>query len=431
MTYTNKKIIVCGMGISGIAAARLLLRHGATITLCDLNPDPKVDKELLAHPNISTYFGKNPDDILDKHDMLVLSPGIPCDLPFVVTAKKMDMPVWGEVELAYRHSKAPIIGITGTNGKTTVTSLVYDIVKLAHPSSVLVGNIGIPFCDMVETLEADNAFIVAEISSFQLETIDRFAPKISAVLNMTPDHLNRHKTMEAYVEAKERIFKNQAENDICVLNFNNSYTKAMASKTKAEVIFFNQSPEGELVLPIADIPIPGKHNLENVLAAIAICKAAGISDHIIRQGIVAFKAVEHRLEFIKELDGVRYYNDSKATNIDSTIKAIQAFNSPIILIAGGQDKDLDFNDLVKHFPENVKRLIAIGETADALIQTCKAHSYFDTEQANTIKDAVHIAFLAAKKGDIVLLSPACASYDMFDNFEQRGSIFKSFVYELS
>lgn len=447
MEYLGKKVLVCGMGLSGTGAARLLLAHGAKVTLCDLREEPAVDADLLAHESVSTHFGKNPDDILSEHQLLVLSPGIPTDLPFVKKARQLDIPIWGEVELASRHCKAPIMAVTGTNGKTTVCSLAGQVMAKAYPGSVMAGNIGVSFCGLVEGVPED-AWVVAEISSFQLETIHTFRPKISAVLNMTPDHLNRHKTMEVYVAAKECIYKNQTADDICVLNFDNQHSHAMIAKTPAKPLIFSNNPldEGvfikdnaiwikwrdldEEVIKLADIPIPGSHNVENVMAVIALCVAADVSLEIISREIIKFKAVEHRLEFVKEIDGIGYYNDSKATNVDSAIKAITGLSQPIILIAGGFDKGSDFGDMIKEFAGRVKLFIAIGETADALINTCKAHNFHDYEKANTLKDAVNLAATRAQEGDAVLLSPACAAFDMFDNYEQRGRVFKQFVIEL-
>ncbi|MCL2350560.1 MAG: UDP-N-acetylmuramoyl-L-alanine--D-glutamate ligase [Defluviitaleaceae bacterium] len=447
MVYQGKKALVCGMGLSGAAAARLLLAHGASVTLCDLKPEPDVDKDLLDDPRVLTNFGKNPDEILGEHQLMVLSPGIPTDLPFVEVARQMGMPVWGEVELAARHCAAPIMAVTGTNGKTTVCSLAGQIMQAARPGSALAGNIGHAFCGLAESLP-EGAWAVAEISSFQLETIDSFRPKISCVINMTPDHLNRHKTMENYVAMKERIFENQQDLDYCILNFENKYTHAMAAKTRANVIFFSKSSldsgvfvrddavwvkwqdyDQELI-KLRDIPIPGGHNAENIMAAAAMCMAAGVTPHIIAEEICKFRAVEHRLEYVLTLDGVGYYNDSKATNVDSAVKAILSFDKPIVLISGGQDKDLDYGELIKTFPNRIKTFVVLGEVAEKLIETCRAHNYHNYERVGSMKEAVSLASSRAVAGDVVLLSPSCASYDMFDNYEQRGRIFKNFVKEL-
>jgi UDP-N-acetylmuramoylalanine--D-glutamate ligase len=448
--YKDKKVLVCGMGLSGDAAARLLLAHGAWVTLCDLKEEPSVCADLLKHEKVSTYFGKNPDEILGDFDLLVLSPGIPTDLPFVLKARELGLPVWGEMELASRHCKAPIMAITGTNGKTTVCSLAGEIMALAAPGSVVAGNIGVAFCGLAPDM-ADGAWVVAEASSFQLETIVDFRPKISAVLNMTPDHLNRHKTMEAYIAAKARIFENQDDSDCCVLNFDNHHSRDMAAKTRAKVLFFSKNPldEGVFVqdgaiwikwqnidreiIKLEDVPIPGSHNMENVMAAAALCFLAGAPIDIISQGIKGFKAVEHRLEFVAEIGGVAYYNDSKATNVDSAIKGILGIadlKRPIVLIGGGHDKAADFGEFVKIFPERVKLFIVLGETADKLVETCRAHNFNDYERVSTLKDAVELAAARALPGDAVLLSPACAALDMFDNYSQRGRVFKNFVFEI-
>ena len=450
MIYDKINALVCGMGLSGVAAAWLLLENGASVTLCDLKKEPDVCPELLAHARISTCFGRNPDEILSTHQLMVLSPGIPTDLPFINKAREIGIPVWGEVELASRHCKAQIMAITGTNGKTTVCSLAGDIMRLARPGSVVAGNIGIAFCEQAPKVPED-AWVVAEISSFQLETIHDFKPKISTVLNMTPDHLNRHKTMEGYIAAKARIFENQDKHDVCVLNLDNQHSSAMVANNPANVIKFSKYPipEGIFVqddtvwakwgehdcgvVKLDEIPIPGSHNLENVMAVVAMCIAAGVEINYISRGIREFVAVEHRLEFVKEIDGVVYYNDSKATNVDSALKGIDgmtALSKPIVLIGGGYDKGIEFDELVKSFPGNVKLFIAIGQTAEMMINTCRAHGFENFERANTLKDAVELAKARAVAGDAVLLSPACAAWGMFDNYEERGKAFKNFVTQL-
>jgi len=441
--YIEKKALVCGVGKSGIAAARLLLAHGADVTISDLNTPVSGD-----FSGFSTYFGKNPDDIVQNFDMLVLSPGIATDLPFIEKARAGGIPVLSEIELAANHCKAPIIAVTGTNGKTTVCTLVGKIMEAAFCGSITAGNIGTAFCDVAEDVPS-NAWVVAEISSFQLETIINFKPKISAVLNMTPDHLNRHKTMENYIAAKERIFENQNESDFCVLNYDNPITHTMADKTPAKTLFFSKSTvldEGVFVdgdairitlfrhdcevVKLADV---AAHNVENIMAAIALTISAGVSLEIISKEIKNFKAVEHRLEYVRTMGGVAFYNDSKATNVGSALNAIDvisAQNMPIVLIAGGQDKKLDFGDLVKAFLNCVKHVVVLGEVADQIIHTCRAYGYENFEKANSLKEAVDLAALRASAGDAVLLSPANASLDMFDNYEQRGRVFKDFVNNL-
>ena len=450
MVYTGKKVLVCGMVLSGTAAAWLLLENGASVTLSDLKEEPEVDAALLEHERVLTCFGRNPDDILDGHDLIVLSPGIPTDLPFITNARQMGITIWSEVELASRHCKAPMMAITGTNGKTTTVSMAGQIMSAAFPGSVIAGNIGIAFSSQAPEIRED-AWAVAEISSFQLETIDEFRPKISAVLNITPDHLNRHKTMEGYIAAKARIFENQTKSDYCILNYDNKHSFDMAANNPANVLFFskNELEEGVFVrgdgvwikwgehdcevMKLSDIPVPGDHNLENVMAAVAMCAIAGAPMEVIAKGIKEFVAVEHRLEFVTEIGGVAYFNDSKATNVDSAIKGIEGVNAlgkPVVLIGGGFDKGGEFSEYVKAFEGKVKTFIAIGETADSLIETCRAHNFPNYERANTLKDAVQIAASRSESGDAVLLSPACAAWGMFDNYEQRGRIFKEFVNDL-
>jgi len=441
MKYKDKKVLVCGMGKSGISAARLLLRHGAVVTLTDSKDVPNVDTDLLENSHISTYFGKNPVDIVLHFDILVLSPGISVNAPFVAKARAAGVTVIGEIELASIVCAAPIIAITGTNGKTTTTSMVGDIMRdFTGGTSHVVGNIGMPFCDVAESIDA-NTFVTAEISSFQLETIEAFRPKISAVLNMTEDHLDRHITMEQYIAAKERIFENQTAEDFCVLNYDNEITRAMAKKTAAKVVFFSKEPleEGvfvkgnaihinwggysDVIVKIADISA----HVENAMAAAAMAAAAGVSIGIIVTALRNFHAVPHRLEFVREVCGVHFYNDSKATNVGSTIHGIDAMKQPIILIGGGLGKGQDFTDLIKHFGEKVKYFIVMGEATEQLVKTCKDNNFTDFEVANNLQDAMQIAVSKASAGDCVLLSPACASMDMFDNYEHRGNVFKGIV----
>jgi len=447
MKYKHKRVLVCGMGKSGSAAARLLLRHGAQVTLQDLKEEPVVERDLLENNNISTYFGRNPDEIVKDFDIIVISPGISADLPFVHLAKSTGVNVIGEIELASSVCTAPILAITGTNGKTTTTTILGEIMKRFVPASQVAGNIGIAFCGVADSI-SDNAYIVAEISSFQLETIKSFRPKISAVLNMTPDHLNRHKTMEGYVAAKERIFENQKADDFCILNYDNEYTFKMADKTKAKVIFFSRKvlDEGvfvkdnfvwvklgkynESVIALDELPIPGSHNLENVLAAVAMAVCAGVPIDIIAHSVKDFKSVEHRMEFVREFNGITFYNDSKATNVDSAIMGLNAVNRPVILIGGGQDKGLDYGEWIAGFEGKVKSFIIIGEAGDKLEETCRKYNFTAFKKVLTMKEAVNLAFASAEEGDCILLSPACASFDMFDDYEQRGRVFKELVAEV-
>jgi UDP-N-acetylmuramoylalanine--D-glutamate ligase len=447
MKYQNKKVLVCGMGKSGISAARLLLRHGAVVTLTDTKAKPQIDIDLLEKSRVSTYFGRNPDDIVGDFDIVVLSPGISVYSPFVDIARRAGVAIVGEIEIASGVCKADIIAITGTNGKTTTASMVGDIMQVFANSSRVVGNIGVPFCDEAEEIAAD-AFAVAEISSFQLETIADFRPKISAVLNMTEDHLNRHITMENYIAAKERIFENQQPEDFCVLNYDNDITRKMAAKTAAQVIFFSKKPmdpgvfvkdgaicinwgnyNGEII-KCNDLQVPGSHNLENAMAAAAMAAAVDVPMDTIAHGLRNFRGVEHRQEFVREIRGVRFYNDSKATNVDSAIVGIDAMSRPTVLIGGGQGKNQDFDRLISAFGNKVKTFIIMGEAAGQLAKICQAHNFTAYKIADEMQDAVNTAFAEAREGDCVLLSPACASMDMFDNFEHRGKVFKNIVNKL-
>ena len=447
MLYKDKKALVCGMGKSGNSAAHLLLSHGAKVTLMDSNNSPDVDNALLQNKNVYTCFGQCSDDIASSFDFLVLSPGIPLSLPFIIFAKSQSIPIIGELELAASHCKAPIIAITGTNGKTTTTTMVGQIMEYYANDVHVVGNIGTPFCSVAQVLSQKD-IVVAEVSSFQLETIKNFRPKISAVLNMTQDHLNRHITMENYIAAKSRIFENQKKGDLCILNHDNSITRNMAKDVQADIIFFSTSPlehgvfvendhicinwggyNGKII-KTSELAVPGIHNIENAMAAAAMAAAANVPKGIIASGLKDFKAVAHRLELVSNLNGISFYNDSKATNVDSAIKAIESIEAPIILIAGGRDKGQDFDPLIKSFKGRVKHFIIIGEAASKLQKACHDHNFTSVELASDMETAVIMASKKAKPKEVVLLSPACASFDMFLDFEERGRVFKECVKNL-
>ncbi|MDR2649120.1 MAG: UDP-N-acetylmuramoyl-L-alanine--D-glutamate ligase [Clostridiales bacterium] len=445
MDVKNKKILVCGIARSGVAAAKLLNRRGALVTLQDSKPEEKLDVSLsgLETDGAKLFLGRNPDDIVTDFDMIVISPGIPLELPFVQKAKAAGVPIIGEIELAYAYCSCPITAVTGTNGKTTTTALIGDIMRAYKPKTAVVGNIGEPFAEHAGALGKDD-WAVAEISSFQLETIAAFRPKISLVLNITPDHLDRHKTMERYIELKESIGKNQTKEDFMILNADDPY--CLKLRTEARRVFFSLRREldegfylngrqihvkfNNLDIDLLDadeMNIFGNHNVENALASAAAGICAGAPAETVKQAILNFKAVEHRIEFTRELNGVRFYNDSKATNTDAAIKAITAMREPIVLIGGGYDKRADFSDWIKAFDGRVKHLVLLGEVADKIADTCRAFNFTAFERVNSLKDAVDAAYGKAEKGDCVLLSPACASWDMFDNYEQRGWLFKEFV----
>lgn len=448
MNFTGKKALVCGMARSGISAAELLIKKGASVTLQDLKTEDKLNTEDIAHLEAIgalLYLGKNPDDIIASFDILVLSPGIPTDLPFICKARELGVEVLGELELAYRLCKAPVVAITGTNGKTTTTTLVGEIMQNHNNDTFVVGNIGTPFASCVDEI-VEQSCVVAELSSFQLETIKEFHPVVSAVLNITPDHLNRHKTLENYIAAKERVFENQTESDYTILNYNDEATRDMASRTKARVIYFalDKKLEGgiysdeksiyidcmgysEKVVDIDELNILGGHNVENAMAAVGCAVCAGASIEVIRKTLREFKAVEHRIEFSGKVNGVDYYNDSKGTNPDASIKAVLAMKKPICLIAGGYDKGSDFTEWVQLFKGRVKYCAVIGAVKKQLCDTLDNAGFTAYETADTFEQAFNMCADHAKEGDCVLLSPACASWDMFDSYEQRGEIFKGLV----
>lgn len=449
MVYS--KVLVCGMARSGVAAAKLLKANGAEVTVQDLKTEDKLDKDTmnsLRSQGISLYLGKNPDDIIKNFDTVVLSPGVPADLPFLQAARAAGIEVIGETELAYSMCKAPMAAITGTNGKTTTTSLVGAIMKRSNPDTYVVGNIGKPFSEYIDEIKPTSC-VVAEMSSFQLETIKTFHPKVSAVLNITPDHLDRHKTLDNYIKAKERIFENQTAEDYTVLNYNDPVTRSMADRTAAKVIFFAYNTpvsEGiysddksiyikcmgydEKLVDIDELNILGGHNVENAMAAAACGICMGIDIDTVRTALREFKAVEHRIEYVDTVGGVDYYNDSKGTNPDAAIKAVLAMKKPICLIAGGYDKHSDFTDWVQLFKGRVKFVAVIGAVKDQLKDTLDKAGYTAYKVADTFEDAFRLCVENAAEGDCVLLSPACASWDMFDSYEQRGEIFKELVHNL-
>lgn len=450
MDFSNKKVLVCGMARSGISSALLLQKKGAHVTLQDIKTEDKFDEEIkiLKENNINLYLGKNPDDIIWDFDFIIMSPGIPLSLPFLEIARQNNIPIWGEVELAYNFCEASIISITGTNGKTTTTALTGEIIKNYLSNSKIVGNIGLPFSEEVLELKKGD-YAVLEASSFQLESIHKFHANISAVLNITPDHLDRHTTMENYVEIKERIFLNQTDKDFLILNYDDTYCKAMSKKAKSKVIFFSSSEKleegiylednsiyanilgiNEKIIDVLQLNILGKHNVENAMASIAICICAKIPLDIIKKILHEFKGVEHRIEYVRTINNIEFYNDSKGTNTDAAIKSIDAMRRPIVLIGGGYEKKADFTDWVKMFEGKVKYLVVIGEVSDRLIETCKENNFLNFYKALTFEDAIQVAFKNAVDGDCVLLSPACASYGMFKNFEHRGELFKKYVNEL-
>lgn len=450
MNFSDKKVLVCGMARSGISVAELVNDLGGTVTLQDLKSRENLgDVKYLEDKGIVIYSGKNPDDIILDQDLIIVSPGIPCDLPFIVEAEKNNIPVLSEVEISFRLCKANVVAITGTNGKTTTTTLVGEMFKSVFPDTAVVGNIGIPFSSEVKRLNKDD-WAIAEISSFQMEKAYSFKPKISAVLNITPDHLNRHKTMETYIAMKERVFINQDSNDYLILNYDDEVCRLMSKKAISKVMFFSSTHEldegiylendniiikwkdlNEIVINISDLQILGLHNYENVMAAVGIAVCAGISLEKIREVLKSFKGVEHRIEYVSTVNGIDFYNDSKGTNPDASIRAVCAMIKPTVLIAGGMSKGSEFDDFIKVFNNKIKAMVVLGETADKIAETAKKYGFTNTYKVGTLEEAVDKAYSLANTGDCVLLSPACASWDMFESYEQRGNLFKFRVHELS
>ena len=447
MEYNGKKALVCGMARSGIAAAKLLNRLGARVTLQDMKKREEISADVLAleGEGLVLYTGANPDEIACAQDLIVLSPGIPCDLPFIAAAEAAGIAVISEVELAYSLTPCPITAITGTNGKTTTTTLTGEIMKTAYSKTAVVGNIGVPYSEEVEGL-TEKDWVVAEISSFQMEKAKEFHPHISAVLNITPDHLNRHKTMDVYIAMKERVFAKQTAEDFCILNHGDEACRKMADKTAAKVFFFDSSErlaEGiyldgdaievrwgainETLIHVDELQILGVHNYENVMAAAAMGICAGIALDTIRTVLKGFAGVAHRIEYVATVDGVDYYNDSKGTNVDASIRAVLAMKKPIVLIGGGYDKGSSFDEWTKLFPGRVKHLVLIGVTAPKVRASAEKFGFTAISDCETFAEAVDLCREKAEDGDCVLLSPACASWGMFDNYEQRGDMFKEQV----
>ena len=452
MDLKGKKVLVFGSGKSGIAAVKLLYHQKADIVLFDGNIELDVSrvKEALGEiaGSIRIKLGNLEKEELETLDLAVLSPGVPVDLPIVEAMKNAGVKIWGEIELAYRCGRGNVLAITGTNGKTTTTSLLGEIMGAAYEDVRVVGNIGVPYTEMVEGSTEDTV-TVAEISSFQLETIDTFCPKVSAVLNITPDHLNRHHTMENYIAAKLSITKNQTMEDTCVLNYEDEELRKFGEIAKVSVLYFSSArklekglyldgrdimyADGtnvEKVICVDELNILGMHNYENAMAASAMALSYGVDLGVIRTVLRQFQAVEHRIEYVTEKRGVRFYNDSKGTNPDAAIKGIQAMDRPTCLIGGGYDKESEYDEWIDSFNGKVKKLVLIGQTREKIAQTAEKHGFHDYVFAESLQEAVDICYANAESGDAVLLSPACASWGMFQNYEVRGKMFKEMVHNL-
>ena len=448
MNLQDKKVLVVGTGKSGIGAVKLLLEVGAVPFLFDTNTQLNVEEVKAKLPegqNVPVLLGEVPEEVKGDITLVVISPGVPVDAPMLEEYRQAEIPVWGEIELAYTYAKGSVIAITGTNGKTTTTTLVGEIMKAVYDSVFVVGNIGNPYTEEALKMQ-EHTVTVAEISSFQLETVYKFAPKVSAILNITPDHLNRHHTMECYAQTKELIAKNQTKEDVCVLNYEDSYTRAFADKCPAKVVFFSSAHkleegiylEGEEIvlaengrcerlMNIHDMNLVGICNVENVMAAIAMSHAMKVPMDLIIETVKNFKAVEHRIEFVATKNGVDYYNDSKGTNPDAAIQGIRAMSKPTVLIGGGYDKQNEYDEWIEAFEGKVKAFVLIGQTREKIAECAKAHGVENIILADTFEEAFAICVEQAKEGDAVLLSPACASWGMFPNYEVRGRMFKELV----
>ncbi|GAB4267589.1 UDP-N-acetylmuramoyl-L-alanine--D-glutamate ligase [Thermincola ferriacetica] len=449
LNLKNKRVLVVGIGKSGLAVAGFLAGKGASVTITDKKARQDLGQAVNSLPKeVTVAAGAYPEVTPDSFDMVVTSPGVPLTEQPLRQALERKVPLLSELELAYRFARSPIVAITGTNGKTTTTTLTGEIFKAAGRRVLVGGNIGLPLVAEVEKYARED-IIVAEVSSFQLECIHRFKPKVSIILNFTPDHLDRHGTFENYILAKARIFENQGPEDFAVLNFDDPKVAAWAEQVKAQVIFFSRRHKLEKgvyvrqdriiidlgqgskdVCSVKDIFIRGNHNLENALAATAAAATLGVEPEVIAEVLRTFRGVPHRMEHVAEIDGVAYINDSKGTNPDAAMKALDSYDQPLVLIAGGRNKGSDFTAFAAKVREKVRALVVLGECADEIIESMNKVGFSNIYRAHTLEEAVRKAAEVANPGEIVLLSPACASWDMFKDFEQRGEKFKEVVLSL-
>src|SRR5580698_1475255 len=445
MDVTNKRVLVVGLGKSGVASALFLKARGAHVTVSDTKPQDELKNEIpaLLDQGIAVETGGHGERTFRGQDLIVVSPGVPVDAPLLAQARALGEKVIGEIELAAEFFPGEIVAITGSNGKTTTTTLAGDVLAAGGLSTVVGGNIGTPAISLVERASAET-IAVLEVSSFQLETIQTFRPRIAVVLNVTPDHLDRHRTFAAYTDAKARIFENQRADDFAVLNADDPTCVGMATRIKAQVFWFSRKNEvtqgaqvhdsqilfrdpkrqREIML-LSEIPLKGAHNVENVLAAVCVGALSGVEPERIRKAVASFKAVEHRLEYVATIRGVEYYNDSKATNVDATIKALESFPANIHLILGGKDKGSDYSVLNDLLRQRVKQVYTIGAAAAKIEGQIKGAA--EIVHAETLANAVKRASESAQPGDVVLLAPACASFDQFRSYEHRGKVFKETV----
>ncbi|WP_408071641.1 UDP-N-acetylmuramoyl-L-alanine--D-glutamate ligase [Butyrivibrio sp. JL13D10] len=449
----GKKVLVIGTGISGIGSARLLGKVGAKPVIFDENT--KVTKEAVKE-KLGDYEGEEPeiiigelaDEVISELSLVVPSPAVPLDSPLIMRLKKAELTIWSEIELAFNFAKGKLVAITGTNGKTTTTTLVGEIMKAHFASTYVVGNIGYSYAERALEMTEDTVSI-GEISSFQLEAVENFHAKVSAILNITPDHLNRHHTMECYAAMKENVTNNQTKSDVCVLNYDNEYTRDFAGRCPAKVVLFSskeklengfyldgedimlaENGKSSKIMNIHEMNLVGTCNYENVMAAIAMGMAMNVPLDTILDVVRSFKAVEHRIEFVATKNGVDYYNDSKGTNPDAAIQGIKAMCKPTYLIGGGYDKGSEYDEWIEAFDGKVKKLVLIGVTKEKIAECAKKHGFTDYVFMDTYADALKFCSDNATPGEAVLLSPACASWDMFPSYEVRGKEFKDYVNSL-
>ena len=447
MELKDKRVLVVGLARTGVATALFCAARSAKVTASDSRTEAEIGDVVarLRAAGVMLELGGHQEQTFLQQDLIIPSPGVPADAPLLLAARGKGVSIWSEIELAYRFIQGKLIGITGSNGKTTTTSLVEHILKTAEIPTLLGGNIGTPLISCVDKM-SETTVTVVELSSFQLELIDEFRPSVSVWLNLTPDHLDRHRTMESYGTAKGRIFENQTEEDAAVLNADDPATLPYAPTrprvywfsrkqrlqqgafVRGEEIVFRRDEKEEFVLPRGDVPLAGEHNLENVLAAVAAARLAGADATAVAKGVRSFAGVEHRLEFVAEIGGVRYYNDSKATNVDATLKALDAFPGRVLIILGGKDKGSDYTVLQERLRRKAIVALLIGTAAEKMEQQIAGS--VGIERAGTIERAVEIASHTARSGDVVLLAPACASFDQFQNYEHRGRVFKDLVRQL-
>ncbi len=450
----QEKCLVIGSGISGVGSVGLLEKMGAEVVLYDSNPsltEEMLTEKLAADSSARCIVGELPQDVMETVETVVLSPGVPIDIPVVNSLREHGAKIIGEIELGYLCEQGSVVAITGTNGKTTTTTLVGEIMK-AHfgaEKTFVVGNIGYPYTSECLKTTGDTV-TVGEISSFQLETIRTFHPKVSAILNITPDHLDRHHTFENYVAAKENITLNQTKEDVCVLNYENEYTRAFGDRCPAAVVWFSSARalengyflQGEKIMKATagcvreimdihrDMNLVGICNVENVMAALAIAEGMQIPQETVLAVIKGFRAVEHRIEFVETKGGVDYYNDSKGTNPDAAIQGIKAMSKPTVLIGGGYDKHSEYDEWIESFDDKVKWLVLIGQTREKIAECARKHGFDKIKFADTFDECLALCTELAEEGDAVLLSPACASWGMFPNYEERGRLFKEYVHSL-